>query len=39
MTELTSRDRLTRLFDGKEIDRVPIWLLAPYHRQGCYADI
>lgn len=39
MTELTSRDRLTRLFDGKEIDRVPIWLLAPYHRLGCYADI
>lgn len=36
---LTSRERLTRLFNGKDIDRVPIWLLAPYHRLSCYADI
>ncbi len=37
--ELTSRERLTRLFNGQDIDRIPIWLLAPYHRLGCYADI
>ncbi|KLU63125.1 methylcobalamin:coenzyme M methyltransferase [Peptococcaceae bacterium CEB3] len=36
---LTSRERLTRLFNGQDIDRVPIWLLAPYHRLSCYADI
>lgn len=36
---LTSRERLTRLFDGRDIDRVPVWLLAPFHRLGCYADI
>lgn len=36
---LTSRERLTRLFKGQDIDRIPIWLLAPYHRLGCYADI
>jgi uroporphyrinogen-III decarboxylase len=36
---LTSRERLTRLFDKKDIDRVPVWLLAPYHRISCYADI
>lgn len=37
--KLTSRERLTRLLNGQDIDRVPIWLLAPYHRLGCYADI
>jgi Uroporphyrinogen-III decarboxylase len=36
---MTSRERLTRLFKGQELDRIPIWLLAPYHRLGCYADI
>jgi len=36
---MTSRERLTRLFKGQDIDRIPIWLLAPYHRLGCYADI
>ena len=36
---MNSKERLTRLFGGQEIDRVPIWLLAPYHRLGCYADI
>ncbi|WP_148258379.1 uroporphyrinogen decarboxylase family protein [Mahella australiensis] len=38
-TVLSSRERLTRLFNGQDIDRIPIWLLAPYHRLGCYADI
>ncbi|HHY81309.1 MAG TPA: hypothetical protein GX505_01355 [Clostridiales bacterium] len=37
--KLTSKERLTRLFSGQDIDRIPIWLLAPYHRLGCYADI
>lgn len=36
---LTSRERLTRMFAGKEIDRIPIWLLAPYHKVSYYADI
>ena len=36
---LTSRERLTRLFNGDDIDRIPIWLLAPYHPIGCYVDI
>lgn len=38
-TRLTSRERLLRLFGGKDIDRVPIWLLFPWHRLGCYADV
>lgn len=36
---MTSRERLLRLFQGREIDRVPIWLLAPYHPLSYYADI
>jgi uroporphyrinogen-III decarboxylase len=36
---LSSRERLIRLFNGKDIDRVPIWLLAPYHSLEYYADI
>ena len=39
MTIINSRERLTRLFNGQETDRIPIWLLAPYHKLGCYADI
>lgn len=39
MKELTGRERLTRLFNGQEIDRTPIWLLAPYHHVDFYADI
>lgn len=39
METLSSRERLTRLFTGQEIDRVPIWLLAPFHRLDFYADI
>lgn len=37
--ELTSRQRLLRLWNGQDIDRVPIWLLAPYHRLEYYADL
>ena len=36
---LTSKERLTRLLSGRDIDRIPIWLLAPYHRVDYYADI
>lgn len=36
---LSSRERLTRLFRGQATDRIPIWLLAPYHRLSCYVDI
>ncbi len=39
MIELTSKERLTRLFNNQEIDRVPIWLLFPYHRYGSYVDV
>lgn len=39
MKTLSSRERLTRLFAGQEIDRTPIWLLAPYHPVSFYADI
>ncbi|MFC1714200.1 uroporphyrinogen decarboxylase family protein [Candidatus Poribacteria bacterium] len=36
---MNSRERLTRLFSGKDIDRVPIWLLFPYYPSGSYANI
>lgn len=36
---MTPRERLTRLFQGKEIDRIPVWLLFPYHPIGCYVDV
>lgn len=35
---MTSRERLTRLFNNEDIDRIPIWLLNPVHRLGCYTD-
>jgi len=37
--QLSSRERLARLFNKQEIDRVPIWLLFPYHRYGSYVDV
>ncbi len=39
MTALSSRERLTRLFEGKPVDRVPVWPLFPFHRLHYYADI
>ena len=36
---MTSKERLTRLFAGKDIDRIPIWLLFPYFRSPSYANI
>ncbi len=39
MRTLTSKERLTRLFQRKDIDRIPIWLLFPFHPIGCYVDV
>jgi hypothetical protein len=36
---MTSRERLLRLFAGRDTDRVPIWLLFPWHPLGCYANV
>lgn len=36
---MTGRERILRLFNHEEIDRVPIWLLSPFHKLSCYADI
>jgi len=36
---MTSKERLTRLFAGKDIDRIPIWLLFPYFKSPVYANI
>jgi len=36
---MTSKERLTRLFEGKDIDRIPVWLLFPYFISPSYADI
>lgn len=39
MIRLTSRERWLRMFRGKDIDRYPIWLLFPWHRLNCYANV
>lgn len=39
MKELTGRERLTRLFEKQPLDRMPVWLLSPYHPVSYYADI
>jgi len=36
---MNSRDRLLAALKGEAVDRVPIWLLFPYHRIGCYVDV
>jgi len=36
---MNSKERLTRLFKSEKIDRVPVWLLFPYHKTGCYVDV
>jgi len=36
---MKSRERLLRLFENKEIDHIPIWLLFPYHPYGSYTDV
>jgi uroporphyrinogen-III decarboxylase len=39
VTPLSSRERLTRLFQGQPIDRVPVWPLFPLHPLYYYADV
>lgn len=39
MNEITMRDRLFAALEGKILDRVPTWLLFPYHKTGYYADV
>jgi hypothetical protein len=36
---MTNRERLFAVLSGEQPDRVPIWLLFPYHRLGCYTDV
>ena len=36
---MTGKERLLRLFNGKDLDRVPIWLLFPYFSSKAYANI
>jgi len=36
---MTNRERLFAVLNGEQVDRVPIWLLFPYHRLGCYVDV
>lgn len=37
--DLTPRQRLLAVLRGEPCDRVPTWLLFPYHRLGCYVDV
>jgi hypothetical protein len=39
MNPMTLRERLFAALDGRPVDRVPVWLLFPYHPLGCYADV
>src|SRR5659263_32572 len=36
---MTGKERLERLFDGREIDRIPIWLQFPYFLSPSFADV
>lgn len=36
---MTNRERLLNILDGQPTDRVPIWLLFPYHDCDFYADV
>ena len=36
---MTGKDRLTRLFNGQEIDRVPIYLLFQDYAAPFYTDV
>ena len=37
--EMTSRERLWAALSGEQPDRVPIWMLFPRERLGCYVDV
>ena len=36
---MTNRERLFAVLEGRRPDRVPIWLLFPYHRTSYYVDV
>jgi len=36
---VNQRERLMAFLNNEPVDRVPIWLLFPYHRYGAYADV
>jgi uroporphyrinogen-III decarboxylase len=36
---MTPRERLFAVLDGQPTDRLPIWLLFPYHPTGYYVDV
>lgn len=36
---MTPRERLFAALEGRPTDRVPTWLLFPYHKLGCYVDV
>lgn len=36
---MTNRERLLAVLDGQPVDRVPIWLLFPYHPTSYYVDV
>ncbi|HEY3377856.1 MAG TPA: hypothetical protein VGL77_10225, partial [Armatimonadota bacterium] len=36
---MTPRERLFAFLTGAPCDRVPVWLLFPYHPLSCYADV
>jgi uroporphyrinogen decarboxylase-like protein len=36
---MTNRERLFAVLNGEPVDRVPIWLLFPYHSTGYYVDV
>lgn len=36
---MTPREVLFRALDGEPVDRVPVWLLFPYHPTGYYVDV
>lgn len=36
---MTARERLLAILSGKPVDRLPIWLLFPYHTTSYYVDV
>jgi len=36
---MTARDRILAVLRGQRVDRVPIWLLFPYHATSYYTDV
>ncbi|HBC85905.1 MAG TPA: hypothetical protein DCZ94_03015 [Lentisphaeria bacterium] len=36
---MNAHQRLFAALEGKPTDKIPIWLLFPYHKIGCYTDV